>query len=108
MSGAVTWMTSAPAADRQPGHLGDHRLAVAAGWQHRERPVHLEPELRHRPDRVVALHRGDGDPRGGAPGRIIQHRRRTCGALGSVLGDLLVYRGQGAHFAPHGLCFPRG
>ena len=91
-----------PAADGQLGYLGDHRLAVAAGLQHRERPVHLEPELRHRPDRVVALHLGDRDPRGGALGRIIQHRRRT----GSVLGDLLVHGGQGAHFAVHGLCFP--
>ena len=34
-----------PARDGQLGHLGDHRLAVGAGGQHRERPVHLEPEL---------------------------------------------------------------
>ena len=66
-----------PPADGQLGHLGDHRLAVAAGWQHRERPVHFEPELRHRPDRMVALHLGDRDPRGGALGRVIQHRRCT-------------------------------
>jgi hypothetical protein len=70
--------------------------------------VHLEPELRHRPDRVVPLHLGYRDPRGGAPGRIIQHRRCSRGVLGGVLGHLLVHRGQGAHFAVHGLGFPGG
>jgi hypothetical protein len=76
--------------------------------QHRERPVHLEPELRHRPGRVVALHFGDGDPRGGALGRIVQHRRRTGSMLGGEPGDLLVHRGQGAHFVVHRLGFPGG
>ncbi len=94
------------AGDGQLGHLGDHRLAVAAWLEHRERPVHLEPELRHRPDRVVPLHLRDRDPRGGAPGRIIQHRRCGRGVLGGVPGGLLVHRGQRAHFPVHGLCFP--
>ncbi len=110
MSGAVTWTTSVPARPRdgQRGHLGDHRLAVGARWQHRQRPVHLEPELGHRPDRVVLLHLGDGDPRGRALGRIVQHRRCTPGVPGGEPGHLLVHRRQGLHFALRGLCFPGG
>ena len=110
MSGAVTWTTSVPARP-QTASLAtsvDHRLAVGARRQHRERPVHLEPELSHRPDRVVLLHFGDRDPRGGALGRIIQHRRCTRGALGGERRDLLVHRGQRAQFAVHGLGFPGG
>ena len=97
-----------PAGDRQHGHLGDHSLAVGAGWQHRQRPVHLEPELGHRPDRVVALHLGDGDPRRGALGRIIQHRPCTRGVLGSEPGHLLVHRRQRQQLAAYGLRFPGG
>ena len=97
-----------PAADGQPGHLVDHRLAVGARLEDGERPVHLEPELGHRPDRVQLLHLGHRDPRGRALGRIIQHGRCTPGALGGERGDLLVHRGQGVHFAPCGLGFPGG
>jgi hypothetical protein len=97
-----------PAADGQPGYLGDDCLAVAAGRKDGQRPVHLESELRHRPGRVVPLHFGDGDPRGGALGRIIQHGRSVPGALFGVPDDLLVHRGQGAQLAVHGLGFPGG
>ena len=98
-----------PAADGQLGHLGDHRLAVGARRQDRQRPVHFEPELRHRPDRVVGLHLGDRDPCGRALGRIIQHRRvHAPHALGGEPGHLLVHRGQGVHFAMRRLGFPGG
>ena len=97
-----------PAGDGQLGHLGDHRLGVGARRQHGQRPVHLEPELGHRPDRVVLLHLGDGDPRGSAFGRIVQHRRCTPGALGGEPGHLLVHRRQGLHFPLCRLCFPGG
>ena len=97
-----------PAGDGQLGHLGDHRLGVGARRQHGQRPVHLEPELSHRPDRVVLLHLGDGDPRGFALGRIVQHRRCTPGVLGGEPGDLLVHRRQGLHFPLCRLCFPGG
>jgi hypothetical protein len=60
-----------PAADGQPGHLGNHRLAIGARLEDRERPVHLEPKLSHRPDRVLLLHLGDRDPRRGALGRSV-------------------------------------
>ena len=81
-----------PAGDGQLGYLGDQRLAVGARRQYRQRPVHLEPELSHRPDRVMLLHLGDGDRRGGALGRIIQHRRCTAGVLGGEPGNFLVHR----------------
>jgi hypothetical protein len=97
-----------PARDGQRGDLGDHRLAVRARRQHGKRPVHLEPELGHRPGGVVALHLGDGDPRGGALGRIIQHRRCTPGLAGGEPGGLLVHRGQRLHFPVHGVRFPGG
>jgi hypothetical protein len=97
-----------PAGDGQLGDLGDHRLTVGARRQHRERPVHLEPELGHRPDRVMGLHLGHGDPGGGALGRIVQHRECAIGARDSKLRDLLVHRRQRAEFAVHGLGFPRG
>jgi hypothetical protein len=83
-----------PAADGQLGHLGDHRLAVDARLEDWERPVHLEPELRHRPDRVLSLHRGHRDPCGRALGRIIQYGRCTPGALGGERRDPLVHRRQ--------------
>jgi hypothetical protein len=70
--------------------------------------VHLEPELGHRPDRVLGLHRRHRDPRGGALGRIIQHGPRTPGAPGGERRDLLVHRGQGVHFAPCGVGLPGG
>jgi hypothetical protein len=70
--------------------------------------VHLEPELGHRPDCMVALHLGHGDPRRRALSRIIQHGPFTFGILSGEPGDLLVHRGQGAHFAVHRLCFPSG
>ena len=56
MSGAVTWTTSAPARPETASLATSVTTASPSlpGWQHRERPVHLEPELRHRPDRVVA------------------------------------------------------
>ncbi len=44
--------------------------------------MHLEPELGHRPDRVMGLHLGHRDPRGGALGRVVQHgavRARRAG-----------------------------
>ena len=108
MSGAVTWMTSVPpAADGQLDDLGDHRLAVDARVEDRERPVHLEPELSHRPEGVLGLHLGHRDPCGGALGRIIQHSPAAHGTLrGGKRRDLFVHRGQGVHFAPHGLGFP--
>ena len=109
-SGAVTWTTSVP--DRpQTASLAtsvDHRLAVGAWLEDRERPVHLEPELSHRPDRVQLLHLGHRDPCGRALGRIVQHGRCTPGALGGERRDLLVHRRQRLHFAPCGLCFPGG
>src|SRR5271169_1871443 len=79
MSGAVTWTTSAPARPERASWATSVTTASPslAGLEHRERPVHFEPELRHRPDGMVALHFGDGDPGGGALGRIVQHRRRT-------------------------------
>ena len=80
-----------PAGDGQLGDLGDHRLTVGARRQHRERPVHLEPELGHRPDRVQLLHLGHRDPRGRALGRIIQHRPCMPSALGGERRDLLVH-----------------
>ena len=97
-----------PARDGQLGHLGDHRLSVGAWFEHWQRPVHLEPELCHRPGGVVALHFGDGDPRGGAFGRIIQHRPCTPGALGGEPGHLFVHGGQRLHFAACRLRFPGG
>jgi len=81
-----------PAADGQLSHLGEHRLGVGARGQHGQRPVDLEPEPGHRPDRVVALHLGDGDPRGRALGRIIQHRRCTPGARSGEPGHFFVHR----------------
>jgi hypothetical protein len=81
---------------------------VGAWRQHRQRPVHLEPELGHRPDRVVALHLGDGDPRGSAPGRIIQHRACTRGVPGGEPGRLLVHRRQRLYLAACRLRFPGG
>ena len=96
------------AGDGQLGHLGDHRLAVGARGQYWERAVHLEPELRHRPDRMMGLHLGHRDPGGGALGRIIQHRRCTSGVLGSERGDLFVHRRQRGQFAVYGLRFPGG
>ena len=97
-----------PAGDGQPGHLGDHRLAVGAWLEHGERPVHLEPQLGHRPDGMVPLDFGDGDPRRRALGRIVQHGPCTSGILGGEPGDLLVHGRQGVHFTVHGLCFPGG
>ena len=97
-----------PAADGQLGHLVDHRLAVGAGRQDRERAVHLKPELSYRPDRVLLLHRGHRDPCGRALGRIIQHRPCTPSTLGGERRDLLVHRRQRLHFPSCGLCFPGG
>ena len=94
------------AGDGQLGYLGDHRLAVGARGQHGERPVHLEPELCHRPHRVMGLHLGDRDPRGRALGRIIQHRRCGSGVRGGEGRDLAVHRRQRGQFAVHGLGFP--
>ncbi len=94
-----------PAADGQPGHLVDHRLAVGARRQHRERPVHLEPELSHRPHRMLLLHFRDRDPGGGALGRIIEHRR--CGP-GGERRHRAVHGRQRAQFAVHGLGLPGG
>ena len=59
----------------------------------RERPVHLEPELGHRPHRVQLLHLGHRDPGGRALGRIVQHCRCTPGVRGGERGDLLVHGG---------------
>jgi hypothetical protein len=98
-----------PAADGQSGDLVDHRRPVDAPLQDRERPVHLEPELRHRPDRVQLLHLGHRDPRGSALARVIQ--RGAC-ARGTPAGgegrDLRVHGGQRLDLAPRGLRFPRG
>ena len=83
-----------PAADGQTGHLVDHRRAVDARLEDWERPVHLEPELGHRPHHVMLLHLGDGDPRGSALG-VIQRGAYAHGALAGGVGrDLLVHRGQ--------------
>ena len=110
MSGAVTWMTSVPARPETASLATSVTSASASapGWQHGQRPVHLEPELSHRPDRVVLLHLGDGDPRGLALGRIVQHRRCTPGVLGGEPGHLLVHRRQGLHFPLRRLRFPGG
>ena len=77
MSGAVTWTTSAPARPETASLATSVTTASpsAPGVEDRERPVHLEPELSHRPDRVLLLHLGHRDPRGRALGRIIQHGR---------------------------------
>ena len=92
----MIWTASVgPATDGQLGDLVDHRRAVDARLEDGERPVHLEPELSHRPDRVLFLHLGHRDPRGGALGRIIQHGRCTARALGGERRDLLVHGGQG-------------
>ena len=107
-SGDLDDLGAGPAADGQPGNLVDHRLAVGARLEDGERPVHLEPELGHRPDRVQLLHLGHRDPRGRALGRIIQHGRCTAGAPGGERRDLLVHGRQRVHFAPCGLCFPGG
>jgi hypothetical protein len=85
-------LSPGPAADGQLGHLGDQHLGIRARREHRQRPVHLEPELGHRPHRVVLLHLGDGDPCGFAFGRIIQHRRCTPGVRGGEPGNRLVHR----------------
>ena len=98
-----------PAADGQPGDLVDHRRAVDARLEDGERPVHLEPELGHRPHRVQLLHLGHRDPRGPALGRVIQRGACAPGALaGGERRDLLVHRRQRLHFAACGLRFPRG
>ena len=109
-SGAVTWMTSVPARPETASLATSVTTASAVGArrQHGQRPVHLEPELSHRPDRVVLLHLGDGDPRGLALGRIVQHRRCTPGVLGGEPGHLLVHRRQGLHFPLRRLRFPGG
>jgi len=90
-SGDLDDLGAGPAGDGQPGDLVDHRRAVGPRLQDRERPVHLEPELGHRPHRVVPLHLGDGDSGGGALGRVIQHGRCTPGVLGGERRDLLVH-----------------
>ena len=110
MSGAVTWTTSAPARPQTAS------LATSVTTASPSLPGGSTGSARCTSNRSCAidqtawwrLHLGDRDPRGGALGRIIQHRRCTPGVLCGEPGDLLVHRGQGAHFAPHGLCFPGG
>ena len=110
MSGAVTWTTSVPARpdDGQLCDLGDHCVSVGAGFEYGQRPVYLEPELSHRPDRVVLLHLGDGDPRGFAIRRVVEHRRCTRGARGGEPGHLLVHADRSLHFPLCRLCLPGG
>ena len=110
MSGAVTWTTSAPARPQTASLATSVTTAApsAPGVEDRQRPVHLEPELGHRPHRVVLLHLGHRDPRGRALGRIVQHGRCTPSAPGGEPGDLLVHGRQGLHFAPRRLGFPGG
>jgi len=103
-SGDLDDLGARPAGDGQPGDLGDHRLAVGARREDRERPVHLEPELSHRPDRVQFLHLGHRDPCGCALGRIIQHDPVHGVLPGGEPGDLPVHRGKGVHFAACGIC----
>ena len=109
-SGAVTWTTSVPARPQTASLATSSTTAWPSmpGVEDGERPVHLEPELGHRPDRVLLLHLGHRDPGGRALGRIIQHGRCTPSALGGEPGDLLVHRRQGVHFAARGLGFPGG
>jgi hypothetical protein len=89
ISGAVTCTTSVPVRPETASWvtLVEHRLGVGARWQDGQGPVDLEPQLGHRPDRVVGLHLGQGDAGGGALGRIIEHHR--CPA--DVSGGLLVH-----------------
>ena len=109
-SGAVTWTTSVPARPQTASLATSSTTAwpSAPGCEYWERPVHLEPELSHRPDRVQLLHLGHRDPGGRALGRIVQHGRCTGGVRGGERRDLLVHRRQGMHFAPCGLGFPGG
>ena len=50
------------AGDGQVRHLGDHGVGVGAGGQDGQGAVDFEPQLRHRPDGVMLLDFGDGDP----------------------------------------------
>ena len=71
--------------------------------------MHLEPELSHRPDRVLAF--APRPPRSARPCAWPHHPARPVHARRAArrrTGDLLVHRGQGVHFAPHGLGFPGG
>ena len=91
MSGAVTWTTSAPARPETASRATSSMTAcaVGAGRQHRQRPVHLEPELGHRPDRMVGLHLGrrrsarrcawPHHPAPPVPGRRARRRTRRPG-----------------------------
>ena len=68
------------AGDSQFRHLGDHGVGVGAGGQDGQGAVDFEAQLRHRPDGVMLLDFGDGDPRG----LRLAASSSTAGALAAV------------------------
>ena len=89
-------------------HLGDHGVGVGAGGQDGQGAVDFEPQLRHRPDGVMLLDFGDGDPRRPLLGRVVEDGRHPVSVAGRVGGYLLVYLRQRLDFPAGGLGFPRG
>ena len=110
MSGAVTWTTSAPARPQTAS------LATSVTTASPSLPGGSTGSARCTSNRSCAIDQTAwwrctsatairAAVRLAASSSTAGARR---GALGGEPGDLLVHRGQGVHFAVHGLCFPGG
>ena len=84
-----------PAGDGELDDLGGQRLHVGGGCHDRQGAVNFEPELRHRPRRVMP-----GLPRLRSLLRGLSRSRpaRRCTPAGELLG-LLMHRGKCLHFS---------